>query len=88
MRKMAQHGLREDFGSIKNRTMESDEAQGGPWAQSMRELEAKAEESVGQIEALARDVEASRLFTAVVANMAIAPAEFISEATHGRGPFL
>ena len=49
-------------------------------------LEAALPESIAQIEEIARSVNATDLFIAVAANLLIAPADSISEATHGRVP--
>jgi SEC-C motif len=58
----------------------------GFWAERTQELAIQAEDAVRRIEKLAQSVNASRLFAAVIANMAIAPAELINETTHGSLP--
>lgn len=48
-----------------------------------KELKESALKAKGEIESLAQSVSAERLFVAVTAYMSIAPAELISEVTHG-----
>lgn len=48
-----------------------------------KDLKESALKAKGQIESLAQCVSAERLFVAVTAYLSIAPAELMSEATHG-----
>jgi len=48
-----------------------------------KELKESALKAKGELESLAQSVSAERLFVAVTAYMSIAPAELISEVTHG-----
>lgn len=69
------------------KTMQSRNYQGGSTPQEFRAgLEATLPNSIAQIEELAQNINAVDLFISTVANLLIAPADSITEMSHGRVP--